>query len=118
MCYAGTLCTYRSSVLSVHAFMQLFDFVRFLMSNFFRWPSFFYKLSNPFPVNLLSCLLKSAYDIIFLLPRTFFVSPFTFFYTSPQINIREYELFVYNPVLALSEVTVVVDSLLLLEEQF
>ena len=83
------------------------------MSKIFRRPSFFYKLSNPFPVNLPRVYLRSMYDIIFLLPRTFFVSPFTFFYTSPQINIREYELFEYKPVLALSEV---VDSLLLREE--
>ena len=64
-------------------------------------------------MNLPRVYLRSMYDIIFLLPRTFFVSPFTFFYTSPQINIREYELFEYKPVLALSEV---VDSLLLREE--
>ena len=85
------------------------------MSKNFRRPSFFYKLSNPFPVNLPRVYLKSTHDIIFLLPTHFFCLTFTFFYTSPQINTREYELFEYKPVLALSEV---VDSLLLREEVY
>lgn len=42
--------------ISVRAFNDFLDFVSFLMSKIFRLLSFFYKLPNSFPVNLLSCL--------------------------------------------------------------
>lgn len=42
--------------ISVRAFNNFLDFVSFLMSKIFRLLSFFYKLPNSFPVNLLSCL--------------------------------------------------------------